>query len=115
MQNRVLAEDVRFLALQDERFKTARLTISLFVPLKEETAALYALMPELLSHATARLPDMIAVHRELSRLYGATVSSGVQRLGDHQVLSLGVSCIRNEFALQGEDVALEWLKEKVGE
>lgn len=106
MQNVSLADGVSFLALKDDRFKTVHLTVGAFLPLSEETAAAYAILPELLTHATKNEPNIIALHRRLSRLYGASVNSGVQRLGDHQVLSLSVSCIQNRFALNGEDVVL---------
>lgn len=106
-QNTMLASGVGFLPLQDDRFKTARLSVGIFLPLREETAAAYAILPELLTHATAYAPDMIALHRRLSRLYGAVVSSGVQRLGDHQVLTFSISCIDNRFALCGEDVVAD--------
>ncbi len=100
-----LANGVTFVSLPDTRFKTARLTVGMFLPLREDTAAVYALLPALLSRATAASPDMIAMHRRLSRLYGATVTAGAQRLGDCQLLTLTVQCIDNRFTLGGEDVA----------
>lgn len=105
MQTITLTNGVSFLSLKDNRFKTTRLTVGVFLPLTEEDAACYAILPDLLTHATAYSPDMIALHRRLSRLYGASVSGGVQKLGDHQVLTLSISCIQNRFALNGEDVA----------
>ncbi len=104
IQNMMLADGVGYLPLRDNRFKTSRLSVGIFLPLKEETAAAYAILPELLTHATAHSPNMIALHRRQSRLYGAAVMGGVQRLGDHQVITLSVSCIENSFALAGEDV-----------
>lgn len=101
----VLADGVTFTALPDTRFKTARLTVGIFLPLKEETAAAYALLPALLSRATAVSTDMIAMHRRLSCLYGASVIGGAQRLGDCQLLTLTVQCIDNRFTLNGEDIA----------
>ncbi len=105
MHQKKLADGVRFLALRDSRFKTARLSVGLFLPLREQTAAAYAILPEMLTRATAFSPDMVAMHRRLSRLYGAALSSGVQRLGDHQVLTLGITYLHNDFALNGEDIA----------
>lgn len=100
-----LANGVTFTALPDTRFKTARLTVGMFLPLCEQTAAAYALLPVLLTRATAKTPDMIAMHRRLAHLYGAAVTAGVQRLGDCQLLTMTVQCIDNRFALEGEDVA----------
>ncbi len=100
-----VADGITFSALPDARFKTTRLTVGMFLPLSEETAAAYALLPVLLTRATAHTPDMIAMHRRLARLYGATVTAGVQRLGDCQLLTMTVQCIDNRFALENEDVA----------
>lgn len=100
-----VADGITFTALPDTRFKTARLTVGMFLPLREETAAAYALLPVLLTRATANTPDMIAMHRRLARLYGAAVTAGVQRLGDCQLLTMTVQSIDNRFALDGEDVA----------
>ena len=103
-QNIPLADHVDLLTWQDAKFKTARLTVAFFLPLSEETAAQYAILPGILTHATAAYPDRIALCRHLSRLYGALVSGSVMRIGEHQVLSLTVSCLENRFALEKEDV-----------
>lgn len=105
VNTKTLASGVTFTALPDTRFKTTRLTVGMFLPLSEETAAAYALLPVLLTRATANTPDMIAMHRRLARLYGAAVTAGVQRLGDCQLLTMTVQCIDNRFALDGENVA----------
>ena len=100
-----LLDGITFTALPDERFKTTRLTVGMFLPLREETAAAYALLPVLLIRATKNTPNMIAMHRRLSNLYGGVVTAGVQRLGDSQLLTISIQCIDNRFALQGEDIA----------
>ncbi len=103
-KNQMLAEGVGFLPLPDSRFKTDCLTVALFLPLREETAAGYAILSELLARSTASSPSMIALSRRLAALYGATLSSGTMRCGENQVLHFTVSCIKNRYTLQGEDV-----------
>ncbi len=103
-ENYLLTDGVTFTAVEDTRFKTARLTLGIYLPLQERTAAVYAILPELLTHATAKAPDMIAMHRRQSALYGASLSAGVQRLGEQQVLTLSISCIEDRFALKGEAI-----------
>ncbi len=107
LNREVIAHGVTFTALPDRRFKTARLTVGMFLPLHEQTAAANAMLPALLTRATAQTPTLIAMHRRLSRLYGAEVSAGVQRLGDCQLLTMTARCIDNRFTLNDEDVALE--------
>ncbi len=101
------AEGIRCLCLQDSRFKTARITTALLLPLREETAAGYAILPFLLRRSCAAYPDFTALNRRLNELYGARVTTDVSRVGEAQALLLTVSCIDNRFALAQEDVAGE--------
>lgn len=107
LQKQMLADGVSFLSIRDNRFKTLKLSVGIFLPLREETVTANAILADLLTRATAKSPNMIAMNRRLSRLYGASLSSSVQKLGDHQVLSFSISCIQNRFCLHGEDVAAE--------
>lgn len=100
-----LADGVRFLGARDERFKTARVTLSLLVPLSEETASVYAILPFLLRRSCAAYPDFTALNRRLNELYGARIMADVSRVGESQALMLVASSIDSRFALQGEDVA----------
>ncbi len=102
-----LADEVDFLSIRDTRFNTARLTAAMFLPLREETAAMYGILPDLLTRCSAAFPDVMQLSRRLSRLYGATLISGVSRIGEHQMLTLTVRCIDDRFALQGEAIAKE--------
>lgn len=102
-----LGDGVDFLSIRDPRFKTARLKAAIFLPLAEKTAAKYAILPDLLTRCCALYPDMMQFTRHLNRLYGATVAGGVSRHGEHQLLSLSVSCIDNRFCLNFEDVVEE--------
>ena len=87
------AEGIRCLCLQDSRFKTARITTALLLPLREETAAGYAILPFLLRRSCAAYPDFTALNRRLNELYGARVTTDVSRVGEAQALLLTVSCI----------------------
>ena len=99
-----LAPGVSFLSIPDDRFKTSRLTAALFLPLREETAAAYALLPALLTRSCARFPTMAALGHELARLYGARISGDLCRLGDQQVLLFTAVSIDDRYALRGEPV-----------
>lgn len=98
-----VADGAELLTIRDARFHTARLSVTLFLPLSPETATENAIVPELLSHAGKAYPDMTALSRRLCALYGAELSSSVASVGDCQMLTLTVSCIDNRFALGGED------------
>lgn len=88
----------------DPRFKTMRTAVYLLVPMSRATAAKYALLPALLGRASREYPDYTLLGRRLAELYGAGLGSGVQRIGEYQVLDLSVEGIANRYALCGEDL-----------
>ncbi len=99
------AEGVTFLTLTDDRFTTARITVSVYLPLREDTAGAYAMLPFLLRRGCRRLNTMTMFHRELDRLYGATIDGYVTSAGETQIVNLMMSCIDDRFALNEESVA----------
>ncbi len=96
------AQGVTFLSITDERFTTARITISLYLPLAEETAGVYAVLPFLLHRGCRRFPTMTAFRRELDRLYGASIYADVTGSGETQIVQLAMSCLDDRYALRGE-------------
>ncbi len=105
--NRTLCEAVRCLTLPDTRFKTARITVGLFMPLTPDTVEEQAILPFLLTRACAAYPDFTALQRRLNRLYGAAVSGDVARVGETQALLLTAECTADRYALHGEHVAAD--------
>ena len=106
-ENRELCRGVRCVTLPDGRFKTARLSVALFVPLRAETAEEYALLPALLTRSCEAYPDFTALQQRLARLYGAAVTGDVARVGEAQVLVLTAECTADRYALSGEQVTAQ--------
>ena len=81
------------------QFKTARVSAHLVLPLTTpENAALYALVPNIISRATREYPDYTQFGKRLAELYGASVQPGVTRVGDNQILTLAAAGIANPYA-----------------
>ncbi|MBR5134618.1 MAG: insulinase family protein [Clostridia bacterium] len=99
------AEGVTFLTLTDDRFTTARITVSLYLPLCEETASANAMLPFLLRRGSRRFETMTAFHRELEGLYGAAIDGSISSAGEMQIVNLMMSCLDDRFALNNEAVA----------
>ena len=87
-----LCDGVDCLTLPDSRFKTAQVTVGLFLPLSRETVEEYALLPRLLTRACAAYPDFTALNRRLNELYGAAVTGQVTRVGEAQGLIFTAEC-----------------------
>lgn len=93
-----------------EKFKRSKIIISLVTRGKRENATKLALLPHLLERRSADIPDAITLSRTLYRLYGAELSGESYTAGANRVVSLGISGLKSEFALNGEDLAGEYLR-----
>lgn len=101
-----IADGVRLCAQSTDKFKTCRINISMAMPLDSDASA-RAILPFILQRRCAKYPDYIALNRELDELYGASVSAGVSKRGEAQILSFNLTAIDDRFALNGDTVALE--------
>lgn len=106
MQNIDIAPKVRLCAVPTDKFKTCRINVSLAMPL-DSNASARAILPYYLHRRCAKYPDFIALNRQLDELYGATVSGGVSKRGEAQLISLSLTAIDDRFALDGDKVALQ--------
>ncbi len=104
-ENKQLCNGVHSIVLTDSRFKTTQLTVVLLMPLTAETVEAYALLPRVLMRGCAKYPDFTALHRQLNRLYGASVTGDVARLGEMQALVLSAECTGDRYAINGETVS----------
>ncbi len=104
MNVRELCHGVQSLLLPDTRFKTAQITVGLFLPLCRETVEEYAILPRLLTRACASYPDFTALNRRLNELYGAAVTGQVMRIGEAQGLLLTAECTDDRYAIHGERI-----------
>ena len=103
-QVRMLADRVRLVSEQTGRFKTGRISVAAAMPL-DENAAANSLLIYLLKRSCKQYPDMILLNRKLDELYGASISAGVSKVGDAQIVTLSMTCIDDRFALTDESVA----------
>lgn len=100
-----IADEVYFNSINDNRFKTNRLSVNFITPLQEETASLNAVLPFVLEKCSADYPDVTLLSQKLDLLYGAAVGGSVSKIGDNQCISVAVSTIDDKYALDGEKVS----------
>ncbi len=104
--NEIHSEGVELSNITAEGFKSACVTISFVLPLGDK-AAYYALVPGVLTRSSKKYPDVTAIERKLALLYGAELVADVSKVGENQILKLGVSCIDDRFAFDGESITTE--------
>lgn len=100
-----ISNGVNFNVIKDERFKTGRISVNMFLPLDEETASKYALLPFVLTNSCRKHPDFTSLNQKLADLYGASLFSDINKIGDMQVLTVAVSFLDDKFVLNGENLS----------
>lgn len=100
-----IAPSVSFNAIKDGRFKTGRISVTMFLPLKRETAAVYAVLPFVLTNSCRKYPDFTSLNRHLEELYGASLFADVNKMGEMQALTVAVSFLDDKFTLDGENLS----------
>lgn len=105
MTTQNIAEAIRFCSVRTDKFKTCRLNISMAMPL-DKKASSRAVLPYMFQRRCAEYPDFTSLNRVLDELYGASVSAGVIKRGEAQILNFSLIAIDDRFALDGDKVAL---------
>lgn len=97
-------------ALMSDKFKTSSFIIRFIMPLTEERAAAFGVLPFMLEDTCRRLPAITEFSRYQGALYGASVRGGICRYCDSAVVSFSASCIGDKYALNGEKITYETLR-----
>ena len=100
-----ISNGVNFNVIKDERFKTGRISVTMFLPLDGKTASSYALLPFVLTNSCRKYPDFTSLNQKLADLYGASLFSDVCKIGDMQALTVSVSFLDDKFALDEENLS----------
>lgn len=109
-----LADGVYFTYLPARKFKTSLLSAQFVTPIRQETAAAYALLPAVLRRGTVSCPDMGALSARLDQLYGASIDYTIRKIGENQCIGFVASFIDDSFAPSGERL-LEPMADLLGE
>ena len=108
MKRENLAPGVFLNTLDGQKFNRCRITIRFQYPACRETATASAVLPLVLERCCADYPDMTLLSRRLAKLYGADLSVDNSTNGANRVLTVSVTGIKDEFALEGEDLTAEY-------
>lgn len=95
---------VRLCTLQTDRFKTGCMSFTMALPLDGDIAA-NAVLPYILYRSSRTYPDFSSLNGALADLYGASLSAGVSKLGEAQILSIELTAIDDRFSLKGESIS----------
>lgn len=100
-----LAPGVDGVYIRNARFKTSRVSVYFYLPLRKETLSRNALLPYLLTSGCKAYPDFGSLQSKLDSLYGAALSGMADKAADSQVLRITLSALDDKYALGGESVS----------
>ena len=92
------------LFIKNERFNTTSVSFNFYLPLSADTAALYALLPFMLTTCGEEYPDFSVLNYKLSRLYGASLDASAEKLGDYQLLRIRILVIDDKYTFENESL-----------
>lgn len=104
--------------IKNDRFNTTLVSFNFYVPVSQETAAEYALLPFVMTTCSKAYPNFSALNFKLAKLYGANLSASAEKVGDYQLLKIAISTIDDRFALDDEslcDSAIQLLSQLIFE
>ena len=105
-----ICKGVDFITVKDNRFVTSSISATIILPLDNKTASQNALLLQMLKHSCKEYPDFTALNRRLDELYGANINSVVTKIGDCQMLHLGISFIDDRFSLDKSSISSQCVK-----
>ncbi len=92
-----LADGVDGCYIPSHRFKTARISVTAYLPLEKQSVAALSMLTLLISNGCARHPSPMELSRRLDTLYGASIGAGVDKLGDMLTLRAGIIFVEDKF------------------
>lgn len=92
-----------------DKFKRCKIAIHLVVPNEREKATEYALLPNILTRDCEKISDPMELSRYLFELYGAEITSESYTAGTNRIITLGVSGLKSEHSMQGEDLEKDYI------
>ena len=103
METTVLSEGCEYSFIHTTSFKTTLISATFITDLNSETAAANTLAIKLLKRGGSAYSSEKILARKLADLYGAELLAGTMKCGDRQVLRITLSCLNDNYALDGED------------
>ncbi len=104
-----LPSGIRLSILPTTKLKTVLVKVFFTADL-DESVTRRALIPMVLRRGTRNFTNMMTVQRHLEGLYGASLGSGVQKVGEWQIVRFRLETVNGRFLPGTEDVFAEGLR-----
>lgn len=99
-----LPNGIRLTFIPAVKFKTISMALFIHQELAAEKATFTALLPSVLERGCRQYPDNLVLQRELERLYGAALSTDVQKKGERHLISCTLEMMHGKYVGEGEQM-----------
>lgn len=99
-----LKQGIKVHYVRAEQFKTNIIAAFITVPLNRETVTQNALIPAVLRRGTKTYPAQDEISKALENMYGADFDSGIEKMGDNQILKFYIETINDNFLAEPENI-----------
>ncbi len=101
--NSAITENIRFSAIESNKFKSSVLTFSLTLPLSAKALTYNILLCGLLRRGSKNHPSMAKLNCSLDELYGSYVEIRSSSVGDNVCFTLSTEILDNKYIPDGVD------------
>lgn len=105
-QRLIISNGVEAMWYNASKFKKSVISVSMFIPLERERAALARLVSSIITQKTHKYKSYTELNGRLNELYGASISSESIALGDMQCITFRAVCLDDKYT-DGEYVLSE--------
>ncbi len=99
-----IKQGINLYYIPEKKFKTNYISINIHNELKHETAALCALLSDVLGRGCKKYPTETAVSEYMQELYGSAFKVDIRRKGVDQILALSATCVNDEYLPENEGI-----------
>lgn len=100
-----IKKGIKVHCINTNKFKTNLFTAFLSVPIKRDTVTQNALIPAVLRLGTAQLKSQEEISIELENMYGATLDTGAEKIGDNQVIKFYLETLNDNYLPEKENLS----------
>ena len=104
VDTRSIATGIALTCIKTDKHKTGCLSVNMINGLKRDTAALSALLPNVLRRGSSEHPDMASLSAVLDELYGTRIEPIVRKKGELQSVGFYVDFPDARFLPDGDDI-----------
>ena len=99
-----LSEGVTLTAVFGEKSKSQSLLVNMTLPLDAENATNMSLLYKVMLRGSASYPSVKELCAVCEDNYACSIDVNQSKTGEMLTLSFGLSCLKNEYAINGEDI-----------